>query len=227
MKKDKPIKKKLYIPLILMPDKSIFDIGITFNFDSAKFDLERSWDRLNAERKNEFIKLIKEVEIELQRSKMKKTSNVTKIPVDLKDSLQQIGRLKAQRKQLDNQISKLLKTADSVINLGDGFFQRRNVLFVDFNKFEDTTKNDSDVSIDESLDLVGSGFPSSEDSISNFDERNTIDTALKNLEDVMSVINQFKAELKRAKENGCDYLVDYNYTNPKDFDFEDDEDNDD
>ena len=158
---------------------------------------------------------------------MKKTSNVTKIPVDLKDSLQQIGRLKAQRKQLDNQISKLLKTADSVINLGDGFFQRRNVLFVDFNKFEDTTKNDSDVSIDESLDLVGSGFPSSEDSISNFDERNTIDTALKNLEDVMSVINQFKAELKRAKENGCDYLVDYNYTNPKDFDFEDDEDNDD
>ena len=59
------IKKKLYIPLILMPDKSIFDIGISFNFDSAKLDLERSWDRLKAERKNKFIKLIKEVEIEL------------------------------------------------------------------------------------------------------------------------------------------------------------------
>lgn len=62
---NKPIKKKLYIPLILMPDKSIFDIGIAFNFDSAKFDLDRTWDRLKAERKNEFIKLIKEVEIEL------------------------------------------------------------------------------------------------------------------------------------------------------------------
>lgn len=60
-----PIKKKLYIPLILMPDKSIFDIGIAFNFDSAKSDLDRTWDRLKAERKNEFIKLIKEVEIEL------------------------------------------------------------------------------------------------------------------------------------------------------------------
>lgn len=48
-----------------MPDKSIFDIGIAFNFDSAKFDLDRTWDRLKAERKNEFIKLIKEVEIEL------------------------------------------------------------------------------------------------------------------------------------------------------------------
>ena len=65
MTEDKPIKKKLYIPLILMPDKSIFDIGIAFNFDAAKFDLEQTWNRLNAERKNEFIKLIKEVEIEL------------------------------------------------------------------------------------------------------------------------------------------------------------------
>ena len=158
---------------------------------------------------------------------MKKTSKVTKIPVDLKDSLQQIGRLKAQRKQLDNQISKLLKTADSVINLGDGFFQRRNVVFVDFNKFYEATKNDSEVSIDESLDIVGNGFPSNEDTLSNLDERNTIDTALKNLEDVISVVNLFKDELKRAKENGCDYLIDYNYTKPEDFDFEDDEDNDD
>ena len=158
---------------------------------------------------------------------MKKTSKVTKIPVDLKDSLQQIGRLKAQRKQLDNQINKLLKTADSIINLGDGFFQRRNVVFVDFNKFYEATKNDSEVSIDESLDIVGNGFPSNEDTLSNLDERNTIDTALKNLEDVISVVNLFKDELKRAKENGCDYLIDYNYTKPEDFDFEDDEDNDD
>lgn len=158
---------------------------------------------------------------------MKKTSNVTKIPVDMKDSLQQIGRLKAQRKQLDNQINKLLKTADNIINLGDGFFQRRNVVFVDFNKFDDAAKNDSEVSIDENLDIVGNGFPSNEDTLSNLDERNTIDTALKNLEDVISVINLFKDELKRAKENGCDYLIDYNYTKPEDFDFEDDEDNDD
>lgn len=145
----------------------------------------------------------------------------------MKDSLQQIGRLKAQRKQLDNQINKLLKTADNIINLGDGFFQRRNVVFVDFNKFDDAAKNDSEVSIDENLDIVGNGFPSNEDTLSNLDERNTIDTALKNLEDVISVINLFKDELKRAKENGCDYLIDYNYTKPEDFDFEDDEDNDD
>lgn len=158
---------------------------------------------------------------------MKKTSNVIKIPVDLKASLQEIGRLKSQRKQLDNQISKLLKTADGVINLGDGFFQRRNVAFVDFDKFEDTAKNDSEVSIDENLDIVGSGFPSNEDTMSNLDERNTIDTALKNLDDIISVINQFKAELKRAKENGCDYLIAYDYTKPEDFDFEDDGDNDD
>lgn len=158
---------------------------------------------------------------------MKKTSNVIKIPVDLKASLQEIGRLKSQRKQLDNQINKLLKTADGIINLGDGFFQRRNVVFVDFSKFEDASKNDSEVSIDENLDIVGSGFPSNEDTMSNLDERNTIDTALKNLDDIISVINQFKAELKRAKENGCDYLIAYDYTKPEDFDFEDDGDNDD
>ena len=39
-----PIKKKFYIPLILMPDKSIFDIGISFDYDSAKFDLEQTWE---------------------------------------------------------------------------------------------------------------------------------------------------------------------------------------
>lgn len=158
---------------------------------------------------------------------MKKTSNVTKIPVDLKDSLQQIGRLKAQRKQLDNQISKLLKTADGVINLGDGFFQRRNVVFVDFDKFEDAAKNDSEVSIDENLDILGSGFPTNESALSDLDERNTIDAAVKHMDDIISVINLFKDELKRAKENGCDYLIDWDYTKPEDFDFEDDEDNDD
>ena len=157
---------------------------------------------------------------------MKKTNNVIKIPVDLKDSLQQIGRLKAQRKQLDNQISKLLKTADGIINLGDGFFQRRNVLFVDFDKFEKATENASEVSIDENLDILGSGFPTNECDLSNLDERNTIDAAVKHMDDIISVINQFKAELKRAKENGCDYLIDYDYTKPEDFDFED-EDNDD
>lgn len=158
---------------------------------------------------------------------MKKTSNVTKIPVDLKDSLQQIGRLKAQRKQLDNQINKLLKTADNVINLGDGFFQRRNVVFVDFTKFEDASKNDSEVSIDENLDILGSGFPTNECTLSNLDERNTIEAAVKHLDDIVSVINQFKDGLKRAKENGCDYLIDCDYSKPEDFDFEDDEDNDD
>lgn len=157
---------------------------------------------------------------------MKKTSNVTKIHVDLKDSLQQLGRLKAQRKQLDNQINKLLKTADGVINLGDGFFQRRNVVFVDFDKFEDATKNDSEVSIDENLDILGSGFPTNESALSDLDERNTIDAAVKHMDDIISMINQFKDELKRAKENGCDYLIDYNYSKPEDFNFEDEDDDD-
>lgn len=157
---------------------------------------------------------------------MKKTSNVKKIPVALKESLQQIGRLKAQRKQIDNQINNLLKTADGIIDLGDGFFQRRNVVFVDFDKFEDATKNDSGVSIDENLDIVGDGFPSNECSLSDLDEHNTIDAAVKSMDDIISVINQFKDRLKQAKENGCDYLVDYDYTKPENFDFEDEEEED-
>ena len=62
---DKPIKRKLYIPLILMPNKDIFDIGIAFSREYAEWDLNQSWDRLNAERKNKFTKLIKEIELEL------------------------------------------------------------------------------------------------------------------------------------------------------------------
>lgn len=158
---------------------------------------------------------------------MKRTNNITKIPADIKDSLHEIGRLKAQRKQLDNQINKLLKTADGIINLGDGFFQRRNVVFVNFDEFEDITKNDSEVSLDEDLNIAGTGFPTSECAISSLDESNTIEAAIKHLDDSISVINLFKDRLKRAKENGCDYLVDYDYTKPEDFDFDDKEDDND
>jgi len=62
---NEPIKRKLYIPLILMPNKDIFDIGIAFSREYAEWDLNQSWDRLNAERKNKFTKLIKEIELEL------------------------------------------------------------------------------------------------------------------------------------------------------------------
>lgn len=62
---DKPIKRKLYIPLILMPNKNIFDIGIAFSHEVAEWDLNQSWDMLSAERKNKFTKLIKEIELEL------------------------------------------------------------------------------------------------------------------------------------------------------------------
>ena len=62
---DKSIKRKLYIPLILTPNKNIFDIGIAFSHEVAEWDLNQTWDRLNPERKNKFTKLIKEIELEL------------------------------------------------------------------------------------------------------------------------------------------------------------------
>ncbi len=61
----KPSKRKFYIPLILMPDNNIFDVGIAFSRSAAEFNLEDTWNRLNAERKNDFRKVIKEVEVEL------------------------------------------------------------------------------------------------------------------------------------------------------------------
>lgn len=62
---NEPIKRKLYIPLILMPNKNIFDIGIAFSREFAEWDLNQSWDRLSAERKAKFTKLVKEIELEL------------------------------------------------------------------------------------------------------------------------------------------------------------------
>lgn len=77
------------------------------------------------------------------------------------------------------------------------------------------------------MNIAGTGFPTSECAISSLDESNTIDAAVKHLDDIISVINLFKDRLKRAKENGCDYLVDYDYTKLEDFDFDDKEDDDD
>lgn len=62
---NKTNKIKLYIPLILKPDNSVFDIGVAFNRDYAEWDLEQTWNRYDDERKNTFRKLIKEIELEL------------------------------------------------------------------------------------------------------------------------------------------------------------------
>jgi hypothetical protein len=61
----KPSRRKFYIPLILMPDNGIFDVGIAFSRSAAEFSLEDAWNRLSAERKNSFRKVIKEVEVEI------------------------------------------------------------------------------------------------------------------------------------------------------------------
>lgn len=147
----------------------------------------------------------------------------------MKESLMELGRLRAQRKQLDNQINKILKDTDDPVDLGDGFFQRRNILFVDFSEFgEVCSKNDLDVSIDENLDIShDTSFPSSCSEINELDEDATIDAAIKYLDNTVAMLNMFRANLDRAKDSGCEYLVDYGCTEPKDFDFNDDDDDDD
>lgn len=146
----------------------------------------------------------------------------------MKESLLELGRLRAQRKQLDNQINKILKDADDTFDLGDGFFQRRNILFVDFSEFEKVcSKNNLDVSINEDFDIThDSSFPSSSSSVDELDEDVTIDAAIKYLDNTVAMLNMFRANLDRAKDSGCEYLVDYGCTEPNDFDFKDDEDED-
>ena len=59
------MKKKLYIQLIVSPDGNIYDYGVCLDKDYAEDDLNKTFDRINAENKSEFRKMVKEVEFDI------------------------------------------------------------------------------------------------------------------------------------------------------------------
>lgn len=59
------MKKKLYIQLIVSPDGNIYDYGVRLDKKNAEDELSQTFDRLKAENKDKFRKMVKEVEIDI------------------------------------------------------------------------------------------------------------------------------------------------------------------
>ena len=59
------MKKKLYIQLIVSPDGNIYDYGVQLDKDDAADELNLTFDRMKAENKDSFRKMVKEVEIDI------------------------------------------------------------------------------------------------------------------------------------------------------------------
>ena len=59
------MKKKLYLQLIISPDGNIYDYGVRLDKDYAEDDLNKTFDRIKAENKDKFRKMVKEVEIDI------------------------------------------------------------------------------------------------------------------------------------------------------------------
>lgn len=59
------MKKKLYLQLIVSPDGNIYDYGVRLDKDDAEDELNQTFDRMKAENKDKFRKMVKEVEIDI------------------------------------------------------------------------------------------------------------------------------------------------------------------
>ena len=59
------MKKKLYIQLIVSPDGNIYDYGVQLDKKHAEDELNLTFDRMKAENKDKFRKMVKEVEIDI------------------------------------------------------------------------------------------------------------------------------------------------------------------
>ena len=59
------MKKKLYLQLIVSPDGNIYDYGVRLDKDYAEDEVNQTFDRIKAENKDKFRKIVTEVEIDI------------------------------------------------------------------------------------------------------------------------------------------------------------------
>lgn len=59
------MKKNLYLQLIVSRDGNIYDYGVQLDKKHAEDELNLTFDRIKAENKDKFRKMVKEVEIDI------------------------------------------------------------------------------------------------------------------------------------------------------------------
>lgn len=144
----------------------------------------------------------------------KKTAKPT-----IKSNMDKLNALLAQKKVIDSNIEELTKLVDVPSELGTCMVQRRNILFINFEDYMSKVGKDL-IFLNNEFDFC-SKEPVESKCNGNYDcnHLNLIDKAIEITAQIALAASDLLKKLNEAKDNGCEYVVDSDYTLPESFDF--------
>lgn len=144
----------------------------------------------------------------------KKTTKST-----VKSNMDKLNALLAQKKVIDSNIEELTKLVDVPSELGTCMVQRRNILFINFEDYMSKVGKDL-IYLNNEFDFC-SKEPVESKCNGNYDcnHLNLIDKAIEITAQIALAASDLLKKLNEAKDNGCEYVVDSDYTLPESFDF--------
>ena len=143
----------------------------------------------------------------------KKTAKPT-----IKSNMDKLNALLAQKKVIDSNIEELTKLVDVPSELGTCMVQRRNILFINFEDYMSKVGKDL-IFLNNEFDFC-SKEPVESKCNGNYDcnHLNLIDKAIEITAQIALAASDLLKKLNEAKDNGCEYVVDSDYTLPESFD---------
>ena len=150
----------------------------------------------------------------------KKTAKPT-----IKTNMDKLNALLAQKKVIDSNIEELTKLVDVPSVLGPCMVQRRNVLFINFEDYMSKMNGKDAIYLNNEFDFCSKVSVESKcNGNYDFTQLNHIDKAIEITGQIAAAASDLLKKLNEAKDNGCEYVVDSDYTAPENFDFHDDND---
>lgn len=137
----------------------------------------------------------------------------------VKSNMDKLNALLAQKKVIDSNIEELTKLVDVPSELGTCMVQRRNILFINFEDYMSKVGKDL-IFLNNEFDFC-SKEPVESKCNGNYDcnHLNLIDKAIEITAQIALAASDLLKKLNEAKDNGCEYVVDSDYTLPESFDF--------
>lgn len=137
----------------------------------------------------------------------------------VKSNMDKLNALLAQKKVIDSNIEELTKLVDVPSELGTCMVQRRNILFINFEDYMSKVGKDL-IFLNNEFDFC-SREPVESKCNGNYDcnHLNLIDRAIEITAQIALAASDLLKKLNEAKDNGCEYVVDSDYTLPENFDF--------
>lgn len=142
----------------------------------------------------------------------------------VKSNMDKLNALLAQKKVIDSNIEELTKLIDVPSVIGTCMVQRRNILFINFEDYMSKMKGKDAIYLNNEFDFC-SKEPVESKCNGNYDcnQLNHIDKAIEVTAQIALAASDLLKKLDEAKDNGCEYVVDSDYTLPENFEFHDDE----